>query len=533
MTQKIKSDPVLKHFFHIGIIFIFSIFFVGCKQHGNKDGGNSQRPNILFIMSDDHANKAISAYHKGLIETPNIDRLSDEGIIFQNAFVTNSICAPSRAVILTGKYSHINGIKTNYDRFDGSQVTFPKLLKKNGYQTALVGKWHLKTKPTGFDYWNILPGQGEYYNPNFIKMGDTTNHQGYVTDIITDLAMNWLDDRNKEKPFCLMVQHKAPHRNWMPALKYLDKFDDTIFPVPTTYNDDYNGRESLKKQKLTVKEHMDYTFDLKIPCDTCPVAEVNHRAKINFNRKMNRLTDEQKLAWEKGYTAEIEKIKNAYKTGSNINEWKLQRYLEDYLRCIISVDESVGQILEYLDKTGLSENTIVIYTSDQGFFLGEHGLFDKRYMYEESLRTPLIVRYPNLIQPGISSNHLVQNLDIAPSLLDVAGVAIPKEMQGKSMKSIFANSINEDWRTAIYYHFFEKGWGVDSHYGIRTDRYKLIHFYNDSDQWELYDLQEDPIEMHNLIDDPQYKEITDSLTIQLNQLQVQFKDSINIVQTEK
>ncbi len=399
-------------------------------------------------------------------------------------------------------------------------------MRQNGYETALIGKWHLKTAPTGFDYWNILPGQGDYYNPDFINQGDTSQHHGYVTNIITDLALSWLGDREAEKPFCLLVQHKAPHRSWMPALNHLNEFEDINFPQPPTYTDNYNGRESLKKQQLTVKDHMDYTYDFKIPCDTCPVSEVNNWAKKVFQRNMARMTDDQKTAWENGYKAEIKRYQDVHKTKSHIDEWKLQRYLEDYLRCILSVDESVGQILNYLDQQDLSENTLVVYTSDQGFFLGEHGLFDKRYMYEESLRTPLLVRFPKMIQPATRANQLVQNLDFAPTLLDIAGIDIPEEMQGKSMKPIFQNQQQKDWRNAIYYHFFEKGWGVDSHYGIRTDRYKLIHFYNDSDQWELFDLQEDPNEMHNLIDNPNYEEMITDLTEQLRQLQIQYDDSI-------
>lgn len=521
MTTLISSIPRMKIATFLALSMLINLY--SCQE---KKSTTPERPNILFLMTDDHANKAISAYHTGLIETPNIDRLADEGVIFENAFVTNAICAPSRAVILTGKHSHLNGIKTNHDHFDGSQQTFPKLLRQHGYETALIGKWHLKTEPTGFDYWNILPGQGDYYNPDFITQGDTTLHQGYVTDIITNLASDWLDNRDSEKPFCLLVQHKAPHRSWMPAIKHLDKFENTTFPEPSSYSDDYSGRESLKKQQLTVRDHMDYTYDFKIPCDTCPVAEVNNWAKKVYYRNMARMTKDQKAAWEDGYKSEIEKFHQVYKNGLDADEWKLQRYLEDYLRCILSVDESVGQLLSYLDENGLSQNTIVIYTSDQGFFLGEHGLFDKRYMYEESLRTPLLIKYPKIIQAKSVVDQLVQNLDFAPTILDMAGITIPDDMQGKSMKSIFIDPANEDWREAIYYHFFEKGWGVDSHYGIRTDRYKLIHFYDNSDQWELFDLQEDPNELHNLIDNPGYTEIKNDLTEQLQQLQIQYKDPI-------
>ncbi|MFC2125088.1 sulfatase [Bacteroidota bacterium] len=507
--------------------FLFILLFSGCQEYNKNGTTNDERPNILFIMSDDHANKAISAYHEGLIKTPNIDRLAKEGIIFENAFVTNAICAPSRAVILTGKHSHLNSIKTNHDRFDGSQVTFPKLLQKNGYETALVGKWHLKTEPTGFDYWNILPGQGDYYNPDFINMGDTAVYQGYVTKIIADLALKWMDDRDEQKPFCLMVHHKAPHRNWMPDIKHLDKFENINLPAPSTYHDDYAGRESLKKQKLTVKAHMDYEYDLKIPCDTCPVTEENWWANESFEHEMSRMTVVQKKGWEIGYQSEIETFAKASQLNSILDEWKLQRYLEDYLRCIVSVDESVGQILEYLDSSGLIESTVVVYTSDQGFFLGEHGLFDKRYMYEESMRTPLLIRYPDGIEPGIRSGKLVQNLDIAPTLLDLAGIEIPETMQGESMKVLFGESTDFEWREAIYYHFFEKGWGVDSHYGIRTERYKLIHFYDDSDEWEFFDLDIDPVEMNNLIHNSTYEKTVFELKEQLYELQNHYNDSVH------
>jgi len=514
----------LRHLF-LGSLFILA--FCNCQKRNKDHFSDINTPNILFIMSDDHANKAISAYHEGLINTPNIDQIGKEGILFKNAFVTNSICAPSRAVILTGKHSHLNGIKTNHDQFDGSQVTFPKLLQENGYQTALVGKWHLKTEPTGFDYWNILPGQGDYYNPDFIDMGDTTIYQGYVTNIIADLALNWLENRNEEKPFCLMVHHKAPHRNWMPDLKHLDKYEDIKLPIPSTYNDDYTGRESLKKQMLTIKDHMDYVYDFKIPCDTCPVAEVNRWAHQSYEREMNRMTEGQKLMWENGYKIEIDDFIKASQSDSGLKAWKFQRYLEDYLRCITSVDENVGKLLDYIDRSGIGENTVVVYTSDQGFFLGEHGLFDKRYMYDESLRTPLLIRFPGRINPGITSDQLVQNLDIAPTLLDLAGISIPEVMQGKSMIPLFDESANIAWRKAIYYHFFEKGWGVDSHYGIRTDRYKIIHFYDDSDQWEFFDLKEDPVEMINLIDNPRYAKTISDLKEQLHSLQNQYKDSVN------
>ena len=485
-----------------------------------------EKPNILFIMSDDHANKAISSYGYELIQTPNIDRLASEGVRFNNAFVTNSISAPSRAVILTGKYSHLNGVTNNYNRFDSSQVTFPKILQNNGYETALVGKWHLKTQPTGFDYWNVLPGQGQYYNPGFIRQGKDTSYQGYVTEIITDLALEWLGKRNSEKPFLLLVQHKAPHRNWMPALSTLDSFENKRFPLPPTYFDDYEGRKHLKHQQLTIADHMNMLWDLKVPCDTCPVAEINKNRPQWYKNLMNRFDKSQRKAWHEGYKEEIQYFRNHNLTGKELDKWKYQRYMEDYLRCIISVDQGIGKILDYLDAHNLAENTLVIYTSDQGFFLGEHGLFDKRYMYEESFKTPLLMRYPDKVQPGRKIDKMVQNLDIAPTILDFTGVSIPENIQGHSMKYLMTNDNPTAWKDQVYYHFTEAGWGVAAHYGIRTPKYKLIHFYDPVDQWELYDLEKDPHEMMNLYNDPTYQEAQKRLKNKLKALQNKYKDPI-------
>ncbi len=484
-----------------------------------------KKPNIIFIMSDDHANKAISSYNSGLIETPNIDRIADEGILFQNAFVTNSICAPSRAVILTGKFSHLNGVTGNEQVFDGGQVTFPKLLKNNGYRTALVGKWHLKSSPTGFDYWNVLPGQGDYYNPEFIKMGKDTTYMGYVTDIITDLSLDWLKKRKDDEPFCLVMQHKAPHRSWMPSQKNLNLFNDKEFELPDNFYDTYENRLALQRQKLTVRNHMDIRMDYKVPCDTCDVVDVNLWAPEEYYRRLERLTEEEKKEWHKAYKKEEEKFYELYNGDTlDFDKWKYQRYMEDYLRCIASVDESVGSILEYLEATGQDKNTIIIYTSDQGFYLGEHGLFDKRFMYEESLRTPLIMRFPPEINPKTYSGLFVQNLDIAPTLLDIAGVPIPSEMQGSSLRKIW-NKEFEGWRDAIYYHYYEDGFGATPHYGMRTDRYKLMHFYGPVDSWELYDLNNDPTEMNNIYDDIKNEPIVSELKQKLVQLKEQYADN--------
>jgi arylsulfatase A-like enzyme len=499
------------------------ILAVSCIS--NQQDQSSKKPNIVFIMSDDHAYQAISAYNSDLIQTPNIDKLADQGIRFNKAFVTNSICAPSRAVILTGKFSHLNGVPGNGQVFDGNQSTFPKILQRNGYQTALVGKWHLKSHPTGFDYWNVLPGQGEYYNPDFIKQGKDTVYRGYVTDIITQLSVDWLQNRDKDKPFCLLMQHKAPHRNWMPALKNLELFDDKEFTLPENFYDEYVNKEALKVQMLTVKDHMDIRMDFKVPCDTCDTVSVNSWAPGEYWRRLDRLSPEERQKWEESYQKEALEFNEVKDDKAKYDLWKFRRYLEDYLRCIVSVDESLGKILDFLKDHGLEENTIVIYTSDQGFFLGEHGLFDKRFMYEEAMRTPLLMRYPMEIKGKSKSDKLVQNLDIAPTLLDLAGIKVTEDMQGVSLRNIW-QSDDFEWRDAIYYHYYEKGFGATPHYGVRTERFKLIHFYDVVDSWELYDLETDPKEMNNLYNDPGHERQVRRLKTQLTELQKRYKDSI-------
>lgn len=496
---------------------------ISCSINPQRD--IEEKPNIIFIMSDDHAYQAISAYSSGLVKTPNIDRIADRGIRFDKAFVTNSICAPSRAVILTGKFSHLNGVPGNGEVFDGDQQTYPKILQQNGYQTAMVGKWHLKSHPTGFDYWNVLPGQGDYYNPDFIKQGKDTVYSGYVTDIITELSIDWLENRDKSRPFCLMVHHKAPHRSWMPALKNLELFDDADFKLPENFYDDYTGKEALKVQMLTVKDHMDVRMDFKIPCDTCATHPVNSWAPDEYRRELGRLSPEERQKWDEVYKKEEIEFYNVRNDESKYDRWKFRRYMEDYLRSIVSVDESVGQLLDYLKENDLDENTIVVYTSDQGFFLGEHGLFDKRFMYEEAMRTPLLIRYPKEIKENSKTEKLIQNLDIAPTLLDLAGIAIPGDMQGESLRRIW-RSDNPEWRQAIYYHYYEKGFGATPHYGVRTDRHKLIHFYDVVDSWEFYDLNTDPNEMVNLYTDPQNQQTIKELKGKLIELQKKYLDPV-------
>jgi arylsulfatase A-like enzyme len=498
-------------------IILLSFLLAGCRQY--PSGTNEKQPNIIFIMADDHATQALSCYGSKLIETLNLDRIASEGMLFNQAFVTNSICAPSRAVILTGKHSHLNSVPDNHAVFDSSQVTFPKLLQESGYRTAMVGKWHLKSPPSGFDYWNVLPGQGDYYNPAFINNGSDTAYPGYVTDIITDIALQWLSSRSREEPFLLMLHHKAPHRNWMPAARHLDVFDDSAFPQPASFLDDYDGKEHLHQQKLTVANHMDMVYDFKIPCDTCPISEVNRWARGEFERQLMAMDTGQLRSWKEGYQQEISQFDPLGFTAGELLDWKYQRYLQDYLRCILAVDENVGRVLDYLDREGLAEHTVVMYTSDQGFFLGEHGLFDKRYMYEESLRTPLLIRYPGGIKPGQTCRELVQNLDMAPTLLALAGAEIPADMQGQALLPLFNTPDLPDWRDAIYYQFYESGWGVPRHYGIRTKSHKLIHFLSEPENWELYDLEQDPHEMDNLYDDPEREQLIKDLKKRLAELQ--------------
>jgi len=466
-----------------------------------------KKPNILFIMTDDHASHAMSCYGSKINKTPNLDRIANEGMRFTNSFCTNSICAPCRAVILTGKYSHINGVKDNRQKFDGSQQTFPKLLQKAGYETAIIGKWHLKTDPTGFDYWNILPGQGTYYNPAMREMGRRRKYVGYTTDILTDHALKWLKGRTGEKPFCLMYHHKAPHRNWQPGPKYLTMYDDVTIPEPDNLFDDYSNRgRAAKEQDMSIEKTMNDS-DLKL---TAP----------------RNLTPEQKKLWDAAYEPKNEAFRKANLKGKDLVRWKYQRYIKDYLRCIASVDENVGRVLDYLDESGLAKDTVVFYTSDQGFYLGDHGWFDKRFMYEESLRMPLLVRYPREIKPGSVSDEIVLNLDFAPTFLDFAGVPVPDDMQGESFRNVLQGKTPRNWRTSMYYHYYEYPavHSVKRHYGIRTKRYKLIHFYYDIDEWELYDLEKDPKEMNNVFGDPAYTDIAKELKVELKRLREKYKD---------
>lgn len=504
------------------IIIFFVLFSAFSSYKRNDRSKHAGRPNILFIMSDDHAYQAMSCYSGKLNQTPNIDRIAKEGVIFTNSFVTNSICAPSRAVMLTGKFSHANGHLDNTLAFNGSQVTFPKLLRASGYETAMIGKWHLESDPTGFDYWNILPGQGDYYNPDFIEMGKRNKIEGYVTNLITDFSIKWLDKRDKKKPFCLLLHHKAPHRCWMPDTSYLTKYNDFKFPLPANFYDNYEGRTAAADQQMHMK-------------DFCPVndlkmldkeGEVQGPLRKAFEGQLKRMNPAQRAAWDKAYLPEIEYYKKANLSGKELLEWSFQRYMEDYMRCISSVDDNIGRILNYLKENNLDENTLVVYTSDQGFYLGEHGWFDKRFMYEESFRTPLVMKLPNKIKKG-KIEKLVQNIDYAPTFLDLAGIAVPDDVHGKSLVPLITGKKTKDWRKSVYYHYYEYPGphDVKRHYGIRTDRYKLIHFYNDIDQWELYDLKLDPNEVTNLYGRKGYEDLTKSLFDQLVKTQALYKDN--------
>jgi arylsulfatase A-like enzyme len=465
------------------------------------------RPNILFIMSDDHGYQAMSCYGSKVNKTPNLDRIARDGMRFDRCFVTNSICGPSRAVILTGKYSHLNGFERNGRTFNGNQQTVAKLLQKAGYQTAVVGKWHLRSDPIGFDYYHVLIGQGPYYNPPMKTPEGVVQHTGYTTEIITDEALKWLKEkRQKDKPFYLMYQHKAPHRNWQPGPKYLDRYNDVTLPEPETLFDDYNGRTSAAStQAMTVSKHLNPN-DLKLT-------------------PQRGLTDEQRVAWDKAYGPKNKEFEAANLEGSDLVRWKYQRYVKDYLRCVDAVDDNVGRVLDYLEESGLADNTIVIYTSDQGWYLGEHGWFDKRWMYEESFRTPLLVRWPGKIKAGSTSKQMVMNLDFAETFLDVAGAEIPADMQGKSIKNILTGNTPADWRKSVYYHYYEfpGAHSVQRHYGVRTERYKLIHFY-EKKEWELFDLEKDPNELTSVHGREAYADVQKELETELKRLREQYKD---------
>ncbi len=504
----------------IVVVLLFFAALSACSNQENK----TRQPNIVFIMSDDHAYQAISAYGHGLNHTPNIDRIAEEGAVFTRAYVTNSICAPSRAVMLTGKHSFVNGKVDNVQAFNWDQDNFAKELQKAGYQTAMIGKIHLNGLPQGFDYSNVLPGQGQYYNPDFIENGEKKRYEGYCTQITTDIALDWLrNKRDQEKPFLMLYHQKAPHRTWMPEKKYLDLFDDKIFTPPANFFDNYENRPVAAEHEMGIYEHMDLVYDLKM---LDKEGDIQTKYRKSAQNMYNRMSEEQRKAWDAHYDPLIEEFKSLNLEGKDLALWKFNRYMRDYLATIQSVDDGVGEVLDYLEEAGLAENTIVIYTSDQGFYLGEHGWFDKRFMYEESFRTPLLMRYPKEIKAGTVVDELIQNLDFAATFLDYAAAPVPEDIQGESFRKIVSGR-SEDWRDAIYYTYYEYPGehNVQRHHGVCTERFKLIHFYYDSDTWELYDLEKDPSEMNNLYNHPDYADVQEEMHKKLIEVREKYGDS--------
>lgn len=481
--------------------------------------------NIVYIMTDDHTAQMMSCYDKRYMETPNLDRIANDGVRFTNSFVANSLSGPSRACMITGKHSCENKFYDNSTCvFDASQQTFPKLLQKAGYQTALIGKWHLESLPTGFTYWEIVPGQGDYYNPDFItQTNDTIQKHGYITNLITDDAIDWMENkRDKEKPFCLLIHHKAIHRNWMADTCNLALYEDKEFALPDNFFDDYNGREAAAAQEMSIVKDMDMIYDLKM---LRPDKE--SRLKSLYESFIGRMDEGQRAAWDAFYGPVIDDFYQKNPQGKDLANWKFQRYMRDYMKTVKSLDDNVGRVLDYLEENGLLDNTLVVYTSDQGFYMGEHGWFDKRFMYEESMRTPLIMRLPKEFDRKGDITEMVQNIDYAPTFLELAGVKVPDDIQGVSLLPLLKGEKPADWRRSLYYHFYEypAEHMVKRHYGVRTDRYKLIHFYNDIDAWELYDLEKDPAEMHNVINDSAYGEVLADMQAELKKLQIQYNDT--------
>jgi arylsulfatase A-like enzyme len=505
----------------LSFIFLTSLSSQVLGQSSSKD----KQPNIVFIISDDHAFQAIGAYGGKLMPTPNIDRIAKEGAIFQNSFVTNSICGPSRATLLTGKYSHQNGYTLNEKKFDVNQFLFSRLLQQNNYQTAWVGKWHLGNLPQGFDYFNILRGQGNYYNPDFISSNkDTIKQNGYVTNIITEKSLDWLNKRDPNKPFCLVVGEKATHREWIPDLPDLGTYDAIDFPIPANFFDSYEGREAAMRQDMTVEKTMRINEDVKVHMDY-------------VTGDFKRLNDEQRAVLKKYYDGVTKEFDEKKLSGKELSKWKFQRYMKDYLAVAKSMDRNIGKILDYLDKNNLVENTVLVYVSDQGFYLGEHGWFDKRFMYEESLKTPFLIRYPKLIKAGTNITRFASNIDWAPTILDLAQVKIPAEVQGVSLVPVLKNNLVKQWKDKLYYHYYEypEPHHVSPHFGIRTPQYKLIRFYNATTSWELYDLKKDPSEMNNVIHDKNYQSTISSLKKKLSILidKYQDKEAKEILEKEK
>jgi arylsulfatase A-like enzyme len=500
----------------------------------------TKRPNIVFIMSDDHAYQAISAYSNRLIETPNIDRIAKMGMLFTNATVTNSICAPSRATILTGKHSHLNGKIDNDFPFDTTNVTFPQLFQDAGYQTAMFGKLHFGNAPKGFDQYKILPGQGSYYNPDFITKNEgTVRIEGYVTDIITDMTLDWLqEERNPEEPFLLFYLHKAPHREWLPAERHLEEFTQRTFPEPATLFDDYSGRgRAAKEAEMNLLKHMNWSGDSKIYPSVMRelgIPQTSAWDTMAFSREVGRLTPAQLANWTRSYDKVNAALKESFPSMGEKEkmQWRYQRYMQDYLGTIRAVDENVGRVLDYLEANNLMDNTLIVYTSDQGFYLGEHGWFDKRFVYDESFKTPLLVAWPGKIAPKSTSTTMVQNLDYAQTFLEAAGIPAPADMQGESLLPLLTGHPEAWTRDAVYYHYYEYPavHMVKRHYAVVTEQYKLVHYYYDTDEWELIDRIKDPQELRNVYDDPTYAPVVAELHRKLEALRKQYGDNSEISQ---
>ncbi|MFT3904632.1 MAG: sulfatase [Niabella sp.] len=511
-----------------------------------------KQPNIIFILSDDHAYQATGAYGNKQVQTPNIDRLAREGAKFNNTFVANSICGPSRATFLTGKYSHKNGYTENeQEHFDVSQFTFPRLLQQHGYQTAWIGKLHLGSLPVGFDYFNILPGQGQYVNPDFINNnGDTTRYTGYVTNLITDFLFDWLKERDQDKPFFAVVGEKATHREWLPDIQDLGAYDNVNFDLPRTFYDDYATRLAAQQQDMSIAKTLTLRYDLKVnrrfilkPFEEMKPSLIEELKQIypdgrHFTEDYlkryygtdvflaSRMNAEQQQAYQDYYDKITKEFKEKKLTGNALTEWKFQRYLKDYNATAKSMDRNIGRILQYLDSTGLNRNTIVIYASDQGFYMGEHGWFDKRFMYDESLRTAFLMRYPGVVSPDTQVDQMVSNIDWAPTILDIAGVKSPAEVQGKSVLPLVKRKAVKGWRDAFYYHYYEypEPHRVSPHFGLRTKDYLLIRFYKGTDSWELFDLKNDPHQLKNVYGQSKYGAVQKKLKNTLRQQILKYED---------
>ena len=515
----------------------------GCGQQ------KPERPNIIFIMTDDHTTQAMSCYGGNLVQTPNMDRLAREGMRFDNCYAVNALSGPSRACILTGKFSHVNGFTDNACTFDGDQQTLPKLLQQAGYQTAVIGKWHLISEPQGFDFWSILTGQeeqGDYYDPDFNENGRHITEKGYVTDIITDKALDFIDHRDPSKPFFMMFHHKAPHRNWMPAPRHLGMFNDTVFPEPENLLDDYAGRgRAAREQDMNLENTFTEDWDLKLLTREEMLADTTNR----LYKVYRRMPAEVREKWDSVYAGRIAEYRSGKLRGDELVRWKYQQYMRDYLATAMSVDESIGRLLDHLEETGELDNTIIVYTSDQGFFLGEHGWFDKRFMYEECQRMPLLVRYPKAVSAGSVSDAICMNVDFAPTFLDYAGIPVPEYMQGKSIRNVAAGNTPKDWRKSFYYRYWQNNevWHKSvAQMGIRTHRWKLIFYYarplgktgafeydtEYTPHWELYDMKRDPHENTNAYGLPKYRKITEKLKRELWKLKENVDDTEDMADPE-